>query len=81
MFGAATTMGWSKKRSSSSASGTSSKSSPSTACAQKASSRGVSVTPGKPSVALNHCRRASTRLMAEIGTPQIAAAALTMASN
>ena len=50
------------------------------ACAQKETSRGVSVG-ARPTRALNHWRSASIRLTAAMGAPHTLAAALASSSN
>ena len=75
------TSGFPAKRGSAAASGTSNRAPPSMAWAQKATSRGVSLTPGRPTFALNHCRCSSTRLSKAMGAPQTLEARRAMASN
>jgi hypothetical protein len=80
MCGGPVTSGLAAKRSSSRASGTSSSSSCRIACAQKETSRAVSGA-SIPTLALNHWRSESTRLIIAIGVPQIWAASRARSSK
>jgi hypothetical protein len=79
--GSPMTSGLAAKRASSVASATSNKAESRMAWSQKATSRGVSSTPGRPTLALNHWRCASISEISAIGTPHNCAAVRVIVSK
>src|SRR4051794_2479335 len=80
MCGSPRTSGLSRNRASFVASGTTSSAPLATACAQNDTSRDVSRV-SVPSRDLNHCRSWSTKVIVEIGVPQIRDASSVRSSN